>query len=100
MCAYYDNVDGVADVSSSDNKHNSYKVYRVVVGLFAAVLDYILCEQIKHLGAAALQWLLDMLSNRRFFVETRRYMQEMAQTEEWPSTRQRPFISAVQLIYK
>ena len=67
MCAYYDNVDGVADVSSSDNKQNSYKVYRVVIGLFAAVLDYILCEQIKHLGAAALQWLLDTLSHKRFF---------------------------------
>ena len=28
----------------------------------AAGLDDILCEQIKHLGPVALQWLLDMLN--------------------------------------
>ena len=28
----------------------------------AAGLDDILCEQIKHLGPAALQWLLDMVN--------------------------------------
>ena len=39
MCAF-DNVDGVADVSSSDNKPNSYKVYRVVIGLFATFIIY------------------------------------------------------------
>ena len=38
----------------------------------------------------------NMFSNRRFFCGPRRQTQQMAQTEEWPSTRQRPCPSVVQ----